>query len=79
MAQSEQGRAPPRRRAKTLRLAAEPGEIEAIHPLPDGPWIFRRAELGGPPHDASSIAPRQNPKHPAGSHPDQQNLFPSMT
>src|SRR5258706_9440996 len=25
---------------KTLRLAAEAGEIEASHPLPDGPWIF---------------------------------------
>jgi hypothetical protein len=24
---------------RTLRLAAEAGEIEAIHPLPDGPWI----------------------------------------
>jgi hypothetical protein len=25
---------------KTLRLAAEASEIEAIHPLRDGPWIF---------------------------------------
>ncbi len=24
---------------RTLRLAARAGEIEAIHPLPDGPWI----------------------------------------
>ena len=30
---------------KTLRLAAEAGEIEAVHPLPDGPWIFARAAL----------------------------------
>src|SRR4029077_327032 len=30
---------------KTLRLAAEAGEIKAIHPLPDGPWIFSRADL----------------------------------
>jgi DNA invertase Pin-like site-specific DNA recombinase len=29
----------------TLRLAAEKGEIPAEHPLSDGPWIFRRAEL----------------------------------
>jgi Cytochrome bd terminal oxidase subunit II len=28
---------------KTLRRAAEAGEIEALHPLPDGPWIFARA------------------------------------
>ena len=26
--------------AKTLRLAAESGEIDAIHPLADGPWLF---------------------------------------
>jgi hypothetical protein len=30
---------------KTLWLAAEAGEIEAIHPLPNGPWIFARAAL----------------------------------
>jgi len=29
--------------SKTLRLAAEAGEIEAFHPLSDGPWIFARA------------------------------------
>jgi hypothetical protein len=28
---------------KTLRFAAEAGEIEAIHPLPEGPWIFTEA------------------------------------
>ena len=28
---------------KTLRLAAKAGEIEAFHPLSDGPWIFARA------------------------------------
>jgi hypothetical protein len=31
--------------AKTLRLAAERGAVEAQHPLPDGPWIFKRAAL----------------------------------
>ncbi|MET4520024.1 hypothetical protein ACVWXN_005907 [Bradyrhizobium sp. i1.4.4] len=25
---------------KTLRLAAEAGEIDSIHPLPDDRWIF---------------------------------------
>ena len=30
---------------KTLRLAAEAGRIEAVHPLPEGPWIFSRAAL----------------------------------
>ena len=39
---------------KTLRLAAEAGEIEAIHPLPDGPWIVARAAL-------TTSAPDQSP------------------
>jgi len=31
--------------ARTLRLAVERGEIEAQHPLPDGPWVFNRETL----------------------------------
>ena len=31
--------------AKTLRRAAESREIPALHPLPEGPWIFRHADL----------------------------------
>jgi hypothetical protein len=31
--------------ARTLRLAAERGEIEAQHPLADGPWVFNREML----------------------------------
>lgn len=64
---------------KTLRLAAEAGEIEAVHPLPDGPWIFSRSVLGAPPANAITERARRNPRHPAGSHPDQQNLFSSIT
>lgn len=64
---------------KTLRLAAEAGEIEGVHPLPDGPWIFGRSALGEPPAQRIVARARQNPKYPAGSHPDQQNLFSSMT
>lgn len=62
---------------KTLRLAALAGEVEAVHPLPEGPWIFSRSVLGQP--AALHIADRakQNPKHPAGSNEDQQNLFSS--
>jgi DNA invertase Pin-like site-specific DNA recombinase len=30
---------------RTLRLAVERGDIEAEHPLPDGPWIFNRQAL----------------------------------
>jgi hypothetical protein len=64
---------------KTLRLAAEAGEIEAIHPLPEGPWIFSRAALSTSTARAITKRARQNPKHPAGSHPDQQNLFFATT
>jgi DNA invertase Pin-like site-specific DNA recombinase len=31
--------------ARTLRIAAERGEILAEHPLPDGPWVFARTAL----------------------------------
>jgi DNA invertase Pin-like site-specific DNA recombinase len=30
---------------RALRRAVERGELEALHPLPDGPWIFRRVDL----------------------------------
>lgn len=29
----------------TLRLAAERGEVPGEHPLPEGPWVFRRTDL----------------------------------
>lgn len=64
---------------KTLRLAAEAGEIEAIHPLPDGPWIFAHAALTAPAAQSITERARQNPKYPTGSHPDQQSLLSSMT
>jgi len=60
---------------KTLRLAAEAGEIEAIHPLPNGPWIFSRAVLSTALTRAITERARQNSRHLAGSHPDQQSLF----
>jgi DNA invertase Pin-like site-specific DNA recombinase len=64
---------------KTLRLAAEAGEIEAAHPLSDGPWIFARAALRTSAAQSITERARQNPKYPAGSHPDQQTLFSSIT
>jgi hypothetical protein len=65
--------------SKTLRLAAEAGEIEAIHPLPDGPWIFACAALTTSAARSITERARQNPKYPTGSHPNQQDLFPSIT
>lgn len=64
---------------KTLRIAAEAGEIEGIHPLPEGPWIFSRDELCRTAARQLVNRARQNPKYPTGSHPDQQSLFSSTT
>ncbi|AUW47486.1 recombinase family protein [Rhizobium leguminosarum] len=64
---------------KTLRLAAEAGEIEGTHPLPDGPWIFSRSKLATSQARQILDRARQNPRHPTGSHPDQESLFPSTT
>jgi DNA invertase Pin-like site-specific DNA recombinase len=64
---------------KTLRIAAEAGKIEAIHPLPDGPWIFARAALATSTAQSLTERARQNPNYPTGSQLDQQNLFSSIT
>jgi hypothetical protein len=64
---------------KTLRHAGEVGEIEASHPLPDGPRIFHRSTLGQPAAQRVGHRARQKPNHPTGSHPDQKNLFSSIT
>jgi hypothetical protein len=57
---------------------AEAGEIEATHPLPEGPWIFARAVLTTPAAKSISELARLNPKHPTGSPSDQQILFFSI-
>jgi hypothetical protein len=31
--------------ARTLRLAVEAGKVSGSHPLPDGPWVFKRSDL----------------------------------
>jgi len=64
---------------KTLRLAAESGQIDSIHPLPEGPWIFSRAVLGGLAAKMIVERARQGAGHPTGPNPDQQNLFSSTT
>ena len=64
---------------KTLRLAAEAGEIEAIHPLSDGPWIFARSSLTTAAAQSISTRAQQNRRYPAGSYPAQKNLFSSIT
>jgi hypothetical protein len=64
---------------KTLRLAAEAGQIDSIHPLPLGPWIFSRAALTGSAAKMIVERARQAAGRPAGPDPKQQNLFSSTT
>ena len=64
---------------KTLRIAAEHGEIEAEHPLADGPWVFNRSSLQT--EVARKLVDRARSRRaaPAGPSDEQQNLFLSMT
>ncbi len=64
---------------KTLRLAAERGEITAMHPLADGPWLFRREEIEGPAAQNVLSRAKVGSRHPAGPDPAQQTLLPSIT
>lgn len=64
---------------RTLRLAAERREIDGTHPLPEGPWLFRRTDLDGPAGQALTLRTKGDRKHPALPDPAQQNLFPSTT
>jgi DNA invertase Pin-like site-specific DNA recombinase len=65
--------------AKTLRMAAESGEIQAVHPLPDGPWLFARAILQSDTAKKVVLRARQGAKHPTGLRQEQNNLFDSTT
>jgi DNA invertase Pin-like site-specific DNA recombinase len=65
--------------SKTLRLAAEAGEIDAVHPLPDGLWIFSREVLAGSQTQMIVARAGRTAKHPTGQQSDQQSLFSSMT
>jgi DNA invertase Pin-like site-specific DNA recombinase len=64
---------------KTLRLAAEIRQIESIHPLTEGPWIFSRAVLEGSAAKMLAERARKAAEHPTGPNPNQQNLFSSTT
>ena len=65
--------------AKTLRLAAEAGEIDARHPLSDGLWIFARADLSTDAAKLIAERARRSARYPAGPDCNQQSLFNSMT
>jgi hypothetical protein len=61
--------------AKTLRLAAENGDIEAEHPLADGPWLFRQVHLEDDAGRRIANQARQRRRSPAGPVVEQQTLF----
>jgi hypothetical protein len=65
--------------AKTLRLAAETGEIPATHPLPDGPWLFSRIILESEAAKRVVLRAKQGTKHPTGPAQEQKTLFDSTT
>ena len=56
--------------ARTLRLAVERGELEADHPLADGPWVFRRSFLDTP--TAAALVARVQCRHPQPAIPTSQ-------
>ncbi len=59
--------------SRTLRLAAERGDIPGQHPLADGPWVFRRADLQTPTAQRIVQKARQRlGKHPAVPSPSQK-------
>ena len=64
---------------RTLRLAAERRDIEALHPLEDGPWLFRRSDLDGPAAKCLRLRAQGRSTHPAVPDTAQQSLFLSTT
>ena len=64
---------------RTLRLAAERRDVKAIHPLPDGPWVFSRPDLKGPTALKLAELSSRSSKHPTEHDVAQQSLFASTT
>ena len=64
---------------KTLRLAAEQRQIEALHPLEDGPWLFKRSALEAEVAKRLVDRARSRRSAPAGHLNRDPDLFASMT
>jgi hypothetical protein len=58
----------------TLRVAVERGEIHAVHPLADGPWIFRREDLVRPAVHRLVERAQRRCGNPAKPDPRQERL-----
>ena len=64
---------------KTLRLAAEQRQIDAEHPLEQGPWVFARLTLQSEAAKCLVDRVRGRRATPAGQRNQQPDLFASMT
>ena len=64
---------------RTLRNAVERGKVKALHPLPEGPWIFKREDLADPGAVAVVQRVRQRRKTGTVQVPGQLTLFKSST
>jgi DNA invertase Pin-like site-specific DNA recombinase len=64
---------------RTLRLAVERGDIDAAHPLPDGPWVFQRQALEAPAAAALVARVRNRIHQPAIPNSQQRALVCSGT
>lgn len=56
----------------TLRIAAERGQVAALHPLPRGPWIFSSEDLGG--ETVRTLVERVSRRRSGAPDSRQQNL-----
>lgn len=65
--------------SKTLRRAAERGDVPALHPLGDGPWLFKRADLDLTTVRKGMAATKQDPATLAGHDLNQLRLELSRT
>ncbi len=61
-----------------LRRRVERDELKAMHPLPDGPWIFDREQLDQPSVRNVIERIRQN-RNPASHPPEQRTLLETTT
>jgi DNA invertase Pin-like site-specific DNA recombinase len=60
---------------RTLRLAAESGEVKSLHPLPFGNWIFQRKDLETPEVKRRFENCRPGRRRPTIPNPKQLNLM----
>ncbi len=62
-----------------LRRAVERGDVEAMHPLPDGPWIFERGHLDKASAREALEGIRRRRRGGATHNPTDVSLFDSTT